>query len=447
MLYVTHCVDTEGPLYESIDATFERLNSILGTNLEASQDTLRKLQVGTLPLAGKEDVARQIVSPDMLDYNDDWGKLDAMLNEILSEDFRMRHSDPQGHGWIYNWFIMDHVGYDVNPRRRDIGYLNIFDHYMQKLRDAGSRQDEVHWHYHPMSTHREAHVCATSLLRSPHVLEGLCRRVIDRQWFPSCYRAGFHTERPDNHWFLEQWVPFDFSNQAMQATFLENQQSDVGGGRFGDWRRAPADWSHYHPSHDDYQVPGDCNRAIFRTLNVGTRLRLLDVKEVEKAFARANNGHPTILSFANHDWRDMRRDIQHVHEMVSAAGEKFPDVRWNYSGAREAAQAVLGVKGEDPINIEAKLEIHNNTGHLTVTSSCDTFGPQPFLAMKTRDQRYLYDNFDFDTPRRRWHYTFDMHSVQLSSVESAGIASNDKTGSGCVVVLDSKGNAISKRCL
>lgn len=443
-LYVVHCIDTEGPLHESIDATFERVNATLGVNLAPSLDTLKKLQTGSFPLGGKEDVARLMVSPEMLDYNDDWGKLDAMLNEILGKDFRQRYVDPQGQGWVFSWFIMDHVGYAVNPRRRDIGYLNIFDHYVRKLQDTDSQRDEIHWHYHPMSTYQEAHICATSLLRSPHVIEGLCRRVIDRQWFPSSYRAGFHTERPDNHWFLEQWIPFDFSNQAMKNTALENRQADISGGRFGDWRRAPADWSHYHPSHDDYQVPGTCNRFIFRTLNVGTRLRLLTSEDVEKAFARADSGEPTVLSFADHDWRDMRRDVQYVHDLVSTAAKKFPEVQWNYTGAKKAAQSVLNMGGETPIDIDATLEIAKGVGHLAVTTNCDTFGPQPFLAIKTWDQRYLHDNFDFDTPRRCWHYTFDAHTVRPLAIESIGIASNSKDGSGCVLVLDASGKTISK---
>ena len=33
ILYVVHCVDTEGPLNETLDATFERLESIFGITL------------------------------------------------------------------------------------------------------------------------------------------------------------------------------------------------------------------------------------------------------------------------------------------------------------------------------------------------------------------------------------------------------------------------------
>ena len=49
-VYVVHCVDTEGPLHESLDATFQRLREIFKLDLEPSADTLRRLQSGAVDL-------------------------------------------------------------------------------------------------------------------------------------------------------------------------------------------------------------------------------------------------------------------------------------------------------------------------------------------------------------------------------------------------------------
>lgn len=35
-VYVVHCIDTEGPLYESVEATFERLKEIFHIDLDPS---------------------------------------------------------------------------------------------------------------------------------------------------------------------------------------------------------------------------------------------------------------------------------------------------------------------------------------------------------------------------------------------------------------------------
>ena len=43
-VYVVHCIDTEGPLYESIEATFSRLKEIFGVDLEPTVSNLKKIQ-------------------------------------------------------------------------------------------------------------------------------------------------------------------------------------------------------------------------------------------------------------------------------------------------------------------------------------------------------------------------------------------------------------------
>ena len=50
IVYVVHCVDTEGPLDESLNATFDRLREVFGIRLDASKENLAKLQKGEIPL-------------------------------------------------------------------------------------------------------------------------------------------------------------------------------------------------------------------------------------------------------------------------------------------------------------------------------------------------------------------------------------------------------------
>lgn len=437
-LHVVHCIDTEGPLHESLEATFERVEAIAGVRLAPSRATLAKLQRAELDLGGKEEVVRTVVAERLLAYNDTWDKVDAMLDDMMSPAYRQRYADPEGRPWTYNWFCVDHVGYDVNPRRRDIGYHNVFDRYAARLRD-GHAPDELHWHAHPMPTYREAHRNATSYLRSPHVLETLARRVIDRRWFPVAFRPGFHVERPDSHWLLEQFVPFDFGNQAMPGDAAVEAQDDVANGRFGDWRRAVDDWSHYHPHHDDYQAPGACRRVIFRCLNVGTRFRLLDEHEVRRAFRRAAAGHTTVLAFTDHDFRDMRPDVHEVHTLVTQVAREFPEVRWRNSGALVAARAALGREPGAPLELRVRAERRAGSLRIEVSADRDIFGPQPFLAVKSHDQRYLHDNLDIQEPFRRWSYVFDEQSFRPEAIEAFGLAAADAAGQVAVRLFGPEG--------
>ena len=57
------------------------------------------------------------------------------------------------------------------------------------------------------------------------IWETLVRRIFERNFFPSCVRCGFQAERPDVHWFLEQYIPFDLTNASVEdASELEAQK-------------------------------------------------------------------------------------------------------------------------------------------------------------------------------------------------------------------------------
>src|SRR5690606_40662912 len=85
------------------------------------------------------------------------------------------------------------------------------------LNETDSAEDGIQFHYQPHPHNRNAHHCATHWwAASDSLYQILTRRVIDRLWFPAANRPGFHVLRPDSHWFLEQYIPFDFSNQRSE---------------------------------------------------------------------------------------------------------------------------------------------------------------------------------------------------------------------------------------
>lgn len=443
-VFVVHCVDTEGPLHESLAATFERLYSLFGIDLEPDRRTLAELQAGRIDLGGKEEAVRRTFAPHLLAYNDTWDKIDTMLCDALSPAFRDKLPDTDGKGWVYTWHCVDHVGYDGNPRRRDLGYHNVFDHYVEMLRETGSSQDGLEFHFHPHPFSKQAHKQATHWWAvSDSLHQVLSRRIIDRQWFPAVNRPGFHVTRPDSHWFLEQFIPFDYANQAM---------ADGGGagegGRFGDWRRAPANWQPYHPAHDDYQVPGDCWRWIARCLNIGTRHSLLVEGDVRQAFEEAREGRPVVLAVTNHDFRDLRVDVEYVRDLLARVAPAYPGVAFRYASAVEAMRLALDLDPLPPCELDVDLEALPNGAHrLTVGSAQPTFGPQPYLAMKTTAGQYHHDNFDFETPRQRWTYTFDSHTFPLAALAGVGVAAANDHGAVTVVNLDPETKQPTRRYL
>ena len=438
-VYIVHCTDTEGPLYESIDATFERLVHIFDLRLEPSSETLKKLQRRELDLGGMEEDVARVIDPDLLHYNDTWDKVDAMLSRIRSDEFRMLFPDSEGRGWVYNWFCTDHVGYTANPRRKDCGFHNIFDHYRALLSETKS-PDGLHFHFHPGHHSRHSHRSATFYLRDSKFFEILARRIIDRAWFPSVNRAGFQTERPDSHWLLEQWIPFDISNLSSNDILAD--QLDFGNGVSADWRRAPSDWAVYQPHPDDYQVPGNCRRYIARCLNLGTRYGLLDEAEMRKAFQRTRHEGATIISFADHDFRDMSKNVVEFQNLLRKVTPDFPDVRFRYTEAREAFNRVIFGDYQPPqtniLKVELETGPRGDQKLLNIECSEPSFGPQPFLAIRTKSGEYHYDNLDFQEPFRRWSYLFHPDTFEWDEIDCIGVATNDRHGFSHVVRLDSK---------
>lgn len=93
IVYVVHCIDTEGPLNESLEATFQRVKNLTGVEVFPSADNLAKLQNKELCLNGFEDLAAKVFSRRLINYNRDWHDIDAMLDNITSESFRNKYHD------------------------------------------------------------------------------------------------------------------------------------------------------------------------------------------------------------------------------------------------------------------------------------------------------------------------------------------------------------------
>lgn len=431
ILHIVHCIDTEGPLDEDIYATFERLNYIFGIQLKPTKENLLAIQTKRLDLGGLEEIVAKTFSQELLNYNRNWADISIMLDKALSESFRKQVVDDFGNGWVYSWHCMDHVNCFDNPRHKDFGYGNIFRFYQNKLAETDSTQDEINWHYHPLSlTKNPTHTASSYLNNYVDILQILTRRVIENKWFPTVNRPAFHTERPDSHSFLEQWIPFDYANQVLDG---EQDQHELTHGRFADWARASKSWRGYHPNHDDYQVPGNCKRLIFRILNVGTRHRALTSNHFKEAFEEAREFGQAIIAFADHDYRDITLDVTEARNMLLSVRDSYKDVGIKFSGAEEAVRDLMNYKNvESP---ELKISLIANRLDIKLSRG-EIFGPQPFLAMKSRTGNYFHDNVDVIIPGKQWSYIFDEQTLNIENISKIGVGTAGRHGKSCVAVIE-----------
>lgn len=96
-VYICVHIDTEGPLYEDINATFQRLESILGVTipLKPSQANLQKLRSGDVDFLSTEQVEKVkiVTNPHLLQYKSSWTEIDEMLYRIMSKGYRNQFLD------------------------------------------------------------------------------------------------------------------------------------------------------------------------------------------------------------------------------------------------------------------------------------------------------------------------------------------------------------------
>src|SRR5262249_25287901 len=140
----------------------------------------------------------------------------------------------------------------------------------------------------------------------------------------------------------------------------------------------------YHPSHDDYQRPGNCRRKIFRCLNVGCRVREINQEEVAKAFLQASKQpDPVVVCVTNHDHRDMTPEIVWLKENFDKASRES-GIPWKSASIDDT----FGEKDRPAVRREWQWEGNDSEATLRIHYSSPIFGPQPFLAIKLINEIY-----------------------------------------------------------
>lgn len=433
-LYIVHAIDTEGPLYQSPKATILRINELYNTGFDVSKDfhSLQNIIVGlkkkVLPVNGKEEeIAHYLTTTEFLSDRQSYAK---SIQEVTSREFRKKYADPHGGPYRFSWFVLDNVATLINPRRRLFGYGQVYLNLRESITYRKSlKLDGFYWHYHQMRRDQHPFIKETNFFSSDEYNQILCRYIIEHRHFPSAYRAGYCLERWDINLWLENWIPFDFSNHSPSFEFSSKRrvanENDF-------WLRAPNDWSHYNPDSRDYETPGNLRRFIFRSLCNKTRLYSLSKKDVRQAFIRANSGKPTVLSTFSHEFRSLYPEVHSFCGLVSSVAKEFPKVNWYNANAVEASRGVLGYTETKPLKL--KLWVENDLVY--ARSSREVFGSEPFLALKTLDHSYYHQNF-VKLSSKLWAY----HLRQPEIIEYIGIGANDSFGSSDTSLLVREGSS------
>jgi hypothetical protein len=338
-----------------------------------------------------------------------WEEIDDAINEINDKSFRFKYCDKNKNPIILNFFIMDWTGFKTNPVKRDVGYHHIYDHYLENhltQEHQSGYNDGIYWHYHHPPLSGVGNEWNTDWTTSDEYYNILNRKIIDRNWFPYVFRSGGTIETNDTSNWLENWIPFDFSNRSPKS--LED---------LFDWSKASNDWSIYHPSKHNYQANGDMNRVIARSIDLKTYIGTFDKREIDKAKRKYEDGKDCIISFFTHDYRKLIDDLDEVLNLLSNELEGY---HWEFSNSKDAMLKVLEIKKSN--KFEIRLEIEKE---IIISSTKKIFGPQPYFVILNKKGIYKrLDLINIDTN----YWKIDSDRINFNDIKIIGVAANDFTG-------------------
>jgi hypothetical protein len=319
-----------------------------------------------------------------------WFKLKKLIEIILSKKFRNQYKDSQGNGLVFSWFLLTLTGFKTNPFKRPMKYHQNYDFYNNNFKKIFKKfDDEIYWHYHQPAPSRIGNEWCRDWTGSQEYFNILARMVMERSYFPSCFRAGGRIEDNDLSNWLEQWIPFDFSNSSTKEGNLERVES--AGQKLKnliDWSKSTQSWVSYNPSRENYQKNGSQKRFVFRCLDVKSDFVKLSDQEIRKAFSEAYNGKNSVLSFFEHDRRfNAIKNIEDVMQRIKIISNEFKKVKWYYSNARKAS--VLSNNILDFPRPKFKIKTGENN-RLIITSNNNIFGNTPFLC-GYNNQKFFFE--------------------------------------------------------
>lgn len=301
----------------------------------------------------------------------DWQRVDAAMDKLFDEQFRSAYPDSKGGHFKVGWFFLTWTGFTTNPRGRDFGYHKVRDHYMERWGDKIAAYGDEHcWHYHQPSESGIGNEWGLDWTVSHEYENIISRQLLERRWFPVCYRAGGTVMDPISSRWVDAWFPVDYTNRA--PLHLPEIM---------DWSAGVREWKLYHPDTENFRKAGAGRRTMARCLDLVTNVYKLDDNEIRAAFERAKNGEPAILSFFEHDYRDIKPRIEAFHASLTAIAQEYPEVEWEFAAPVEAVRKYQHVPRVTRLSIEA-LQKDNE---LRVWSNVPLYQSIPWIAVRTSD--------------------------------------------------------------
>jgi hypothetical protein len=360
---------------------------------------------------------------NLYDYDDT-----GTVGRLMTDSSRSAFVDSYGAKVKFTWFVLTHEAYRFSQQNDELIVLHTLNRFQPQMQKFG---DGIGWHYHNCDWVGDSNEDTVngrwSQLKTfdgtryhngtdiSLAEEKVAMLILDGGIYPSTFRGGWDWENNDFSNWLDDILPFDFSNASPLPVSLDSGNAATKYNQY-DWSRAPADWSHYHPDSADYERPGQLKHYDFRCLP-GHRCSELDFT---KAFAEAERGEDVLVCTYAHELDDLSKFCRVTSCALRNAQMVYPGVRFKYVTALEGARAILMLADTIPPVLKVKL-----TGEIVSVTSDKPLFTYPFGAAKDNAGRYLRLKPVEKSPARvhdKYRWDFDLRGIDWREFAVGGCA-------------------------
>ena len=350
--------------------------------------------------------------------------------QVMDPTWRGQYRDSTGQPIKFTWWMMGGNIY------RDADNLNVplnntmTIYLMQKYHGDAIRQfgDEVSLHYHTYfwSDYNGDgkyywNQSRTFNERRADFEVTLAQYLLEQGVFPVSFRSGWHFM--DNDWqqYLNELLPYCLHDDygVFKAWYTNEPIFGV-----EDWSNAPSAFVPFHPSTNDYQVPGDSPGWNVRSIKMQNMLQ----SHANAMFAQASNGVDQVACIWDHLPENFVTNVARVTSLIEHAASNYPTVTFQYCTAIEAMQRWRGLTNEaaPQLQVVQSTNSQDQTLTLTITTDKAIFQPRPFVAL--RDAFQHYSNVTaLSTPAGSNTWTITL-PAPVGTIAKIGVAVTDIAG-------------------
>ena len=367
---------------------------------------------------------------------DSFTDTNAPIFQVMDPAWRSQFKDSFDQPIKFTWWMMGGNIY------RDADNLNVpiantmTLHLMKKYHGSAIQQfgDELALHYHTYlwsdyngnGTHYWNQTRTFNECRADFDVT-IAQYLLEEGVFPVSFRSGWHFMDQDWQQYLNDLIPFCFHDNYGAAVPWYSSLGPIAG--VEDWSHAPSAFVPFHPSTNDYQIPGDTPGWNVRSV----KIQALTQAVVDQIFSQAAMGTNQVACFWDHLPESFAANIVKLGGFLGASAANNPKVPFRYCTAVEAMQRWLGATNQPPPVLDVTQNLQDQTVTLSITSSVPIFQQKPFVCLRDVFQQYTdLSQFCVATGSNSWAVTLP---VAQNLAAKVGVAVTDAAGNLATRIL------------